>query len=128
MDISKATNARGKVIKNTEPQSLKLNRYPEIMGPRAAMAAPIPDHRAMALVRFCPDHRAVIRASVVGKAIPAAKPPMIRAKIRISMEGAKPAMMEEGMASRVPRISIIFLPWWSPRAPNHSTDAARPRE
>ena len=36
------------------------------MGPRAVMAPPIPDHRAMALIRAGPDHSAVIRARVVG--------------------------------------------------------------
>ncbi len=36
------------------------------MGPRAVIAPPIPDHSAMTLTRAAPDHRAVIRARVVG--------------------------------------------------------------
>ena len=36
------------------------------MGPRDEMAPPMPDHSAMARVRAGPDHKAVIRASVVG--------------------------------------------------------------
>ena len=35
-------------------------------GPREAMAPPSADHRAIDRVRAGPDHKAVIRASVVG--------------------------------------------------------------
>jgi hypothetical protein len=86
--IIRATMARGNVIRNTDPQLANVRRYPEIKGPRAAIAAPTPDHNAIARVRFGSDHKAAISARVVGKAIPAAKPPIIRAKIRISMDGA----------------------------------------
>ena len=97
-------------------------------GPSAAVAAPMPDHRAIDFVLACPVHNAAISAKVVGYAIPAAKPPMIRAPIRISTVGAKPATTDAGMASSVPMMSIILRPWRSPTAPNHNTDAAKPKE
>jgi hypothetical protein len=83
MAMIRATMASGNVIRNTEPHELNVRRYPESSGPREAMAAPIPDHRAIDFVRLGPDHNAAINAGVVGNAIPAAKPPMMRPTIRI---------------------------------------------
>jgi len=97
----------------TEPQSLNNNKNPEIIGPMAAIAAPIPDHKAIALVLSLPDQMAAISARVVGNAIPAARPPKIRAAMRISIDGAKPASRDDGMARKVPIKSIILRPWRS---------------
>ncbi len=62
-------------MKNTEPQSNCVSRAPASSGPAAEIAPPRPDHKAIERVRAGPDHRAVISASVVGKAMPAARPP-----------------------------------------------------
>ena len=42
--------------------------------------------------------------------MPAAKPPKMRAAIRISIDGAKPAMSAAGIASVRPSSSIILRP------------------
>ena len=52
------------------------------------MAPPIADHRAIERVRAGPDHKAVIRASVVGNAIPADRPPSTRATNSTTSLGA----------------------------------------
>jgi hypothetical protein len=52
------------------------------------MAPPIADHRAIERVRAGPDHRAAIRASVVGYAIPADSPPSTRAPNKTVSLGA----------------------------------------
>jgi hypothetical protein len=74
------------------------------------MAPPRADHSAIDLVRPGPDHSAVISASVVGNAIPAARPPTTRAPKRTSMDGAKAATRQAGIDSEVPRTSISFRP------------------
>ncbi len=77
--ITSASSARGNVIRKTDPHQKDCSRKPAASGPREAMAPPIADHRAIERVRAGPDHKAVIRASVVGKAIPADRPPSTRA-------------------------------------------------
>jgi hypothetical protein len=47
--------------------------------PQRRDGTPIPDHSAIDFVRWGPDQSAVIRARVVGNAIPAANPPPSRA-------------------------------------------------
>src|SRR4051812_9547468 len=61
-----ATAVSGNVTKNTDPHQNFSSSAPAISGPRLAMAPPKADHRAIDFVRDCPDHSAVIRASVVG--------------------------------------------------------------
>jgi hypothetical protein len=74
------------------------------------MAAPMPDHSAMDWVRPGPDQRAVISASVVGKAMPAESPPPTRATNSTCSFGDHAASRLKGMASPVPRRSISFRP------------------
>ena len=74
-----ATTARGRVMRKTEPHQNFSSMAPAANGPRAAIAPPTPDHRAIERVRPGPDHSAVMRARVVGKAMPAARPPKSRA-------------------------------------------------
>ena len=66
--------------------------------------------RAIAFVRAGPDQSAVISASVVGKAIPAATPPSTRAPNRNSAVGAIAARIEAGIESAIPPSSIILRP------------------
>ena len=68
------------------------------------------DHSAIAFVRAGPDHSAVISASVVGKAIPAASPPKMRAPIRIPTLEAVAARIDAGIESSVPSTSISLRP------------------
>src|SRR5271166_680976 len=77
--IARATAARGNVIKKTEPHQKCNKSQPEIIGPSEEMAPPVPDHSAIDFVRAGPDHSAVMNARVVGKAIPAERPPRRRA-------------------------------------------------
>jgi hypothetical protein len=70
----------------------------------------MPDHSAIDLVRPGPDHSAVIRARVVGYAIPAASPPPTRAMNRTVSDGAHAARRLNGTASAVPRINISLRP------------------
>ena len=60
------------------PELLEQTR-PETSGPSAAIAPPSADQSAIDFVRPGPDHSAVISASVVGYAMPAASPPPTRA-------------------------------------------------
>ena len=57
-----------------------------------------------------PDHSAVISASVVGYAIPAARPPPILATMSTLSVHAKAASSENGIASSVPSRSIVLRP------------------
>ena len=68
-------------------------------------------------VRAGPDHNAVISASVVGYAIPAASPPITRARNRTSMEGAQAARQSAGTVSTMPRTRSSYRPYRSPTAP-----------
>jgi hypothetical protein len=86
------------------------------------------DQSAIDFVRAGPDHRAVIRARVVGKAMPAASPPPTRATNRMTSLGAYAASKLKGTASAVPRRSMSLRPYRSPSAPSHRTEAASPRE
>ena len=97
-------------MKKTEPQAKCSSRAPESSGPSEAIAPPIADHRAIDLVRAAPDHSAVISASVVGKAMPAATPPSRRATKRTPIEGANPASREAGIESPMPSSSISLRP------------------
>ena len=78
--------------------------------PKRDMLPPSPDHSAIERVRAGPDHSAVISASVVGKAMPAARPPIRRAKNSTVIEGASAASSAAGIASAVPSISISLRP------------------
>ena len=83
---------------------------PDASGPSAAIAAPSPDHSAIERVRAAPDQSAVINASVVGNAIPAASPPAMRASTSTSTAGEYAAASDAGIASTVPSTSIILRP------------------
>ena len=76
------------MIRKHEPHQNQCRARPARNGPRAATDPPTADHRAMACVRRGPVHSAVISASVVGKAIPAATPPSTRATMRTPTSGA----------------------------------------
>ena len=98
------------MTRKTEPQSKCSSRAPESSGPSAAIAPPIADQSAIERVRASPAQSAVISASVVGKAIPAATPPSRRATKRTPIEGASPASSEAGIESPIPSSSIILRP------------------
>ena len=83
---------------------------PESNGPLALIAPPVAAHSAIDLVRAGPVHNAAIKARQVGKAIPAARPPKIRAPIRTSIDGAKPAIKAAGIASVTPRSNNSLRP------------------
>jgi hypothetical protein len=70
----------------------------------------------------------VIRASVVGKAMPAARPPTRRATTSTSIEPAQADATAAGTDSTSPAHMTARRPYRSPSAPSHSTDAARPSE
>ena len=114
---SRATTASGNVSRKTEPHQKCSSRRPDSSGPRAEIAPPIPDHSAIERVRAGPDHNAVINASVVGNAMPAAMPPNTRAIASTVSLGANAASSEAGIASTVPSTSISLRPCRSPTAP-----------
>ena len=64
--MNSATAASGSVTRKTDPHGCDSSRNPATIGPQAAIAPPVADHRAIDRVRPAPDHRAAIRASVVG--------------------------------------------------------------
>ena len=105
-----ATTASGSVSRNTEPQEKCWSRKPAHRGPSALIAAPSPDHSAIAFVRLGPDQSAVISASVVGYAMPADRPPPTRASPRTVSLGANAASSENGIASAVPPTAIRLRP------------------
>ena len=107
---TRATRASGTVTRKGEPHQNLSRNSPDTSGPSAAIAPPRADQRAMDRVRFWPDHSAVMRASVVGNAIPAARPPTTRAPTRNQMSGAHAASMEAGMAIAVPMRSSSLRP------------------
>jgi hypothetical protein len=74
------------------------------------IAPPVAAQRAIALVRPGPDQSAVISASVVGYAIPAASPPRTRAPNNTSIDGAHAAMQSAGIVTSMPRTSSSFRP------------------
>ena len=99
------------MITNTDAQSNWVSIAPASSGPSDEIAAPSPDQSAIDRVRACPDHSAVISASVVGKASPAARPPSTRAQNRTSIDGANAASNDAGIASPVPdQISSSLRP------------------
>jgi hypothetical protein len=83
---------------------------PEQSGPSADTPPPIAAHSAIDFVRAGPDQSAVIRASVVGYAIPAARPPITRAANSTSIDGAHAARQSAGTVRIIPRISRSFRP------------------
>ena len=87
-----------------------MSNAPDKSGPSAEIAPPSADHNAIDFVRSGPDHNAVIRASVVGYAIPAATPPNTRAANSTSIDGAKAASRHAGIANPVPSNSIRLRP------------------
>ena len=95
---------------NTDSQSNSVNSAPESSGPRAAIAPPSPDQSAIEWVRAGPDQSAVINASVVGNAIPAARPPSTRAANRTPIDGARAASRHAGIESAIPPTSIRLRP------------------
>jgi hypothetical protein len=70
----------------------------------------------------------VIRARVVGYAMPADNPPTMRAPMSTSTLPAHAATRHAGIDRLTPRINIILRPYRSPSAPSHNTEAARPSE
>ena len=62
----KATTINGMEMRKTEPHQNFERSRPATRGPRAAMAPPVADHRAMHRVRPGPLHSAVMSDSVVG--------------------------------------------------------------
>ena len=74
------------------------------------MAPPRPDQSAIDFVRSGPDHKAVMSASVVGNAIPAARPPPNLAMNNTMSVGAHAARRLIGIASAVPITSIALRP------------------
>lgn len=100
----------GIVMRNDAPHHRYSTMAPASSGPIAETAPPIADHSAMALVRAAPDHSAVIKASVVGYAIPAATPPAMRARFRISIDGAKAASTPVGSERMMPSRSMRRRP------------------
>ncbi len=114
---SRAISASGVVTRKTEPQSWLSSSAPATIGPSADIAPPIADQSAIAFVRSAPDQSAVISASVVGNAMPAARPPRTRATNSTSTDGAKPASSEAGIVSAIPSTTMRLRPWRSPSAP-----------
>jgi hypothetical protein len=108
--ITSAITANGSVIRNTEPHEWCRSTAPDSSGPSADIEAPIPDHSAIGFVRAGPDHSAVINASVVGKAIPAASPPKMRAPTSTPTLDAVAARIAAGIDSAVPSTSISLRP------------------
>jgi hypothetical protein len=63
-----ARTASGMVRTNAEPHQKRVSSRPTASGPIAEAPPPMPDQRAIALVRRRPPNRAVISESVVGNA------------------------------------------------------------
>ena len=47
---TRATAARGSVIRKTDPHHQRSRKTPESSGPSEAIAPPVPDHKAIAFV------------------------------------------------------------------------------
>ncbi len=105
-----ATMISGTVTRKTEPHQNSSSSRPAMSGPIAEIAPPVADHSAIDFVRPGPDHSAVMRASVVGYAMPAASPPTIRATMSTSMVGAHAATRPAGSERATPSRSIILRP------------------
>ena len=108
--ITSATATSGRVMRNTEPHQKCSSSKPASSGPSAAMPPPSADHSAMDFVRPGPLHSAVIRASVVGNAIPAERPPSKRAAKSTSSDGAYAASRQAGTDSTMPRTNSSLRP------------------
>ena len=108
--ITRAIPASGSVSRKTDPHQKCSSRIPEQSGPSAESAPPIAAQSAIDLVRAGPDQSAVISASVVGYAIPAASPPSTRAPNSTSIDGAQAARQSAGTVSTMPRISRSLRP------------------
>ncbi len=115
--ITSAIAASGSVSRKTDPHQKWSSRIPAQSGPSALSAPPVAAHRAIAFVRAGPDQSAVISASVVGYAIPAASPPRTRALNRTSIDGDHAARQSAGTVTTMPMTSSFFRPYRSPIAP-----------
>ena len=111
--ITSATTASGRVIRKTEPHQKCSSSKPDSSGPSAEIAPPSADHRAIDFVRAGPDHSAVISASVVGYAMPAASPPSTRATTSTVSEGAhaasRQAGIDEGRAQHEQQLAAVAI-------------------
>ena len=107
---SRATMESGRVSRNTEPHQKCSSRIPEQSGPSARSRRRSQPTARSRFVRAAPDHSAVISASVVGYAMPAASPPRMRATIRTYSFGAHAARQSAGIVSSIPPISSSFRP------------------
>ncbi len=114
---SSAATASGAVTRKTEPHQATVRSHPASSDATASMAPPAADHRAIDRVRAGPSHSAVMRASVVGKAMPAATPPRTRATMRMPTVGAQAATSAVGTVPAIPRTSMRLRPYRSPMAP-----------
>ena len=108
--ITSAIPTRGRVIRKTDPHQKCSRRAPATSGPSDAMPPPIADQSAIDFVRPGPAHSAVIRASVVGYAIPAEMPPSTRAPNSTPAVGAYAASRQAGTDSAMPAISSSLRP------------------
>ena len=113
---------------NAHPHGANINSAPASRGDIADIAAPSADHNAIARVRAVPNHNAEISASVVGYAMPAAKPPSSRDSASTSTFGARADITAAGMPAIKPMSNMFLRPYRSPIAPRYSTVAASPSE
>ena len=97
-------------MRNTEPQAKYSSSRPEMSGPSIATPPPSADHIAIECVRAGPDQSAVMRARVVGYAMPAESPPATRATNSTVSLGANPAASEAGIVISMPRTIISLRP------------------
>ena len=107
---ARAPTASGAVSRNTEPHQAQVSSHPAAREATAIMAPPTADQRAIDRVRAGPSHRAVIRASVVGKAMPAATPPRTRARISTPIDGVQAASRAVGTVAAMPSTSSSLRP------------------
>ncbi len=108
--MTSAMPASGTVRRKTEPHQKCSRRIPAQSGPSALIAPPIAAQSAIERVRSGPAQSAVMSASVVGYAMPAARPPKMRAKISTSSDGAQAARQSAGMVSTIPRMRSSLRP------------------
>jgi len=73
------------------------------------------------------ERRAVIKASVVGYAIPAANPPPSRARKRTVSLGENAARRENGTARIVPPTAIVLRPYRSPQGAQPQDRTCQPK-
>ena len=106
-----AATATGMTTRKTQGQSATSRIRPDSSGPDTEIAPPMAAHNAIERVRAGPGpHSAAIKERVVGYAMPAAKPPKRRPKIKTLIVGANPLMSAAGIASATPRTAISLRP------------------